>query len=184
MYTYAEKKKWNVTLYSQYMGQGGNPIDELGIIVAALTIHQHVAVLLRGFQWWTTREDGDWSKCQILFTYTGTMTFVPIRQINCHNLNKISDQVSRKRMSTKLSQKWKLNDVECQVAGEPNCVVIKTFPPQKRTCVMKNDVAAAPMRRIRVRASKTKGKKLLKVMLGMKQKSPKKSPQNKMKKRG
>ena len=46
---------------------------------------------------------------------------------------------------------------------------------------MKNDIAAAaaPMRRMRVRASKTKGKKLLKVMLGMKQKSPKKSPRTK-----
>ena len=137
MYTYVEKKKWNITAYLQYMGQEGNPIDELGIIIAALTIHKHVAVLLRGFQWWTTREDGDWSECQILFTYTGKMTFVPIRQINCHDLNKISDQVSSKRMSTRLSWKRKLNDVECQGVGEPSCVVIKTSPKKKNTCYEK-----------------------------------------------
>ena len=70
---FLEEKKWNITVYSQYTAKSGTLINELGLIITALTIHKHVGVLLQGFQWWTTRENGDWTKCEVLFAYRGKM---------------------------------------------------------------------------------------------------------------
>ena len=53
-------------------------------------------------------------------------------------------------------------------------------------CTKTKDVSQGgpPTRRPRARASKTKGKQLLRVVLATKRKSPKKSPENKRKKTG
>ena len=76
-----------------YIEKSGNPIDEVGLIISAITIKKHIAVLLRGFTWWTTREDQDWSKCEVLFTYMGKMQFVLIEKIDVSLLNETADKV-------------------------------------------------------------------------------------------
>ena len=93
-----DRKKWNLTLYSMYIEKSGNLIDEVGLIISAITIKKHIAVLLRGFTWWTTREDQDWSKCEVLFAYTGKMKFVLIEKIDMSLLNEKVAKGSKKRV--------------------------------------------------------------------------------------
>ena len=93
-----------------YIEKSGNPIDEVGLIISAITVKKHIAVLLRGFTWWMTREDQDWSKCEVLFVYTGKMKFVLIEKIDVLLLNEKADKLHlnmKRRVSTRGSRKSK-----------------------------------------------------------------------------
>ena len=78
-----------------------------------------------------------------------------------------------------------MNQIEPDGAGEPHGVVIKNS--KKKGCAQKKkDISPGgpPTRRPKARASRIKGKQLLKVILGTKRESPKKSPENKERKHG
>ena len=115
-----EKKKWTLTEYSKYIEKDGNPIDELGLILAAKTIQKHIAVMLNGFIWWSTREDGDWTKCEVLFAYCGKMKFMLIEQVPMHILNMAADSVGLdgRRLSTRRKGKREFDAISGQNVNE------------------------------------------------------------------
>ena len=49
----------------------GNLLDELGILVAAICTGKHIAIMLNTMEFWTSRNDSDWEKCDIYFAYIG-----------------------------------------------------------------------------------------------------------------
>ena len=107
---FLDTKKWSLEDYSNYMAQRGNPIDELGLILAAKTIKKHIGVMLNGFTWWSTRRDGDWRKCEVLLAYCGKMKFLLIEQVPMTLLNEAADcvQLNGTRISRRLLMKRKM----------------------------------------------------------------------------
>ena len=49
----------------------GHPLDEFAILAAAICTGKHVGIMLNTMEFWTSREDSDWEKCDIYFAYIG-----------------------------------------------------------------------------------------------------------------
>ena len=49
--------------------------------------------MLNALEFWMTRLDNDWNKCDILFAYARDNVFVPIEQIDIGILNKVAQAV-------------------------------------------------------------------------------------------
>ena len=47
----------------------GHPLDEFGILAAAICTGKHVGIMLNAMEFWTTRDDSDWENCDIYFAY-------------------------------------------------------------------------------------------------------------------
>ena len=181
-----EKKKWTLTEYSKYIEKDGNPIDELGLVLAAKTIQKHIAVMLNGFIWWSTREDGDWTKCEVLFAYCGKMKFMLIEQVPMHILNMVADSVGLdgRRLSTRRKGKRGFDTISGQNVNEhfhfakmPRIAMRNTNKSTK-----KKKESQKLKRSQKTRASKTKGKALLKrVLATKKRRSPNKNSNKKAK---
>ena len=179
-----EKKKWTLTEYSKYIEKDGNPIDELGLILAAKTIQKHIAVMLNGFIWWSTREDGDWTKCKVLFAYCGKMKFMLIEQVPMDILNMAADSVGLdgSRLSTRRKGKRGFDAISGQNVNEhfhfakmPHIAMRNTNKSTK-----KKKESQKLKRSQKTRASKTKGKALLKkVLASKKRRSPNKNSNKK-----
>ena len=156
-----------------YLEEIGRPIDELGLIIAAITIHKHIAVMLRGFKWWTTREDDNWEKCDVFFAYTGKMKFVHIQRISNDWLNKTADKVGLCNESSVLKKAIKRKQAS-------DCCKNLSPAKRRRGRPRKQNDEPKPIRKLKPRESKTKGKKLLKVVL-CSRRSPKKNKSPKKK---
>ena len=179
-----EKKKWTLTEYSKYIEKDGNPIDELGLILAAKTIQKHIAVMLNGFIWWSTREDGDWKKCEVLFTYCGKMKFMLIEQVPMDILNMAAGSVGldRNRLSTRRKGKRGFDGIFGQNVNEHFHFVKMPRIAMRNTnkSTKKKKESQKPKRSQKTRASKTKRKALLKkVLASKKRRSPNKNSHKK-----
>ena len=71
----------------------GHPLDELGILAAAICTGENVGIMLNVMEFWTTRDDNDWEKCDIYFAYISDEVFVPIERLNMSLLNRVAQQV-------------------------------------------------------------------------------------------
>ena len=71
----------------------GHPLDELGILAAAICTGKNVGIMLKVMEFWTTRDDNDWEKCDIYFAYIGDKVFVPIERLDMSLLNRVAQQV-------------------------------------------------------------------------------------------
>ena len=70
-----------------------HPLDELGILAAAICTGKHVVIMLNTMEFWTSRDDNDWGKCDIYFTYIGDEVFIPIERLDMSLLNRVVQQV-------------------------------------------------------------------------------------------
>ena len=178
-----EKKKWTLTEYSKYIEKDGNPIDELGLILAAKTIQKHIAVMLNWFIWWSTREDEDWTKCEVLFAYCGKMKFMLIEQVPTDILNMVADSVGLdgSRLSTRGKGKRGFDAISGQNVNEHFHFVKMPRIAMRNTnkSTKKKKESQKPKRSQKTRASKTKGKALLKKVLASKKRSPNKNSHKK-----
>ena len=59
----------------------GHPLDEFAILAAAICTGKHAGIMLNAMEFWTSREDIDWEKCDIYFAYIGDEVFIPNREI-------------------------------------------------------------------------------------------------------
>ena len=71
----------------------GHPLDELGILAAAICTVKHVGIMLNAMEFWTSRDDNDWEKCDIYFAYIGDEVFIPIERLDMSLLNRVAQQV-------------------------------------------------------------------------------------------
>ena len=72
----------------------GHPLDEFAILAAAICTGKHVGIMLNAMEFWTSREDSDWEKCDIYFAYIGDEVFIPIERLDMSLLNRVAQQVS------------------------------------------------------------------------------------------
>ena len=72
----------------------GHPLDEFGILAAAICTGKHVGIMLNAMEFWTSREDSDWEKCDIYFAYIGDEVFIPIERLDMSLLNRVAQRVS------------------------------------------------------------------------------------------
>ena len=71
----------------------GHPLDEFGILAAAICTGKHVGIMLNVMEFWTTRDDSDWENCDIYFAYIGDEVFVLIERLDMSLLNRVVQQV-------------------------------------------------------------------------------------------
>ena len=71
----------------------GHPLDEFGILAAAICTGKHVSIMLNVMEFWTSRDDSDWEKCDIYFAYIGDEVFIPIERLDMSLLNRVAQQV-------------------------------------------------------------------------------------------
>ena len=72
----------------------GHPLDEFAILAAAICTGKHVGIMLNTMEFWTSREDSDWEKCDIYFAYIGDEVFIPIERLDMSLLNRVAQRVS------------------------------------------------------------------------------------------
>ena len=72
----------------------GHPLDEFAILAAAICTGKHVGIMLNAMEFWTSREDSDWEKCDIYFAYIGDEVFIPIERLDMSLLNRVAQRVS------------------------------------------------------------------------------------------
>ena len=72
----------------------GHQLDELGILAAAICTRKHVSIMLNAIEFWTSRDDNDWEKCDIYFAYIGDEVFIPIERLDMSLLNRVVQQVT------------------------------------------------------------------------------------------
>ena len=71
----------------------GHPLDEFGILAAAICTGKHVGIMLSTMEFWTSRDDSDWENCDIYFAYIGDEVFIPIERLDMSLLNRVAQQV-------------------------------------------------------------------------------------------
>ena len=71
----------------------GHPLDEFGILAAAICTVKHVGIMLNVMEFWTSRDDSDWENCDIYFAYIGDKVFIPIERLYMSLLNRVAQQV-------------------------------------------------------------------------------------------
>ena len=72
----------------------GHPLDEFAILAAAICTRKHVGIMLNVMEFWTSREDSDWEKCDIYFAYIRDEVFIPIERFDMSLLNRVAQRVS------------------------------------------------------------------------------------------
>ena len=72
----------------------GHPLDEFAILAAAICTGKHVSIMLNAMEFWTSREDRHWEKCDIYFAYIRDEVFIPIERLDMSLLNSVAQQVS------------------------------------------------------------------------------------------
>ena len=71
----------------------GHPLDEFGILAAAICTGKHVGIMLNMMEFWTSRDDSDWENCDIYFAYIKDEVFIPIERLDMSLLNRVAQQV-------------------------------------------------------------------------------------------
>ena len=71
----------------------GHPLDEFGILAAAICTGKHVGIMLNAMEFWTSRDESDWENCDIYFAYIGDKVFIPIERLDMSLLNRVAQQV-------------------------------------------------------------------------------------------
>ena len=71
----------------------GHPLDEFGILAAAIWTGKHVGVMLNVMEFWTSRDESDLENCDIYFAYIRDKVFIPIERLDMSLLNRVVQQV-------------------------------------------------------------------------------------------
>ena len=107
-----------------------HPLDEFGILAAAICTGKHVGIMLNVMEFWTTRDDSDWENCDIYFAYIGDEVFIPIERLDMSLLNRVAQQVplddplcvkpkrGRKKKSVTSTEETMTGDKEKKMAQE------------------------------------------------------------------
>ena len=108
----------------------GHPLDEFGILAAAICTGKHVGIMLNAMEFWTTRDDSDWENCDIYFAYIRDEVFIPIERLDMSLLNRVVQQVplddplcvkpkrGRKKKSVMSTEETMTGDKEKKMAQE------------------------------------------------------------------
>ena len=91
---FLDEKGISLTKYVSSMECIGHPLDELGILAAAICTGKNVSIMLKAMEFWTTRDDNDWEKCDIYFAYIRDEVFVPIERLDMSLLKRVAQQVT------------------------------------------------------------------------------------------
>ena len=68
-------KKQDPDEYMWYLCKGELPVDEVGLFIFAKMYDIHIGVI-NGMQYWTTRKDINFKKCDIKLIYVGRLFFI------------------------------------------------------------------------------------------------------------
>ena len=71
----------------------GHPLDEFSILAAAICTGKHVGIMLNAMEFWTSRDDNDWEKCDVYFAYIRDEVFIPIERLDMSLLTTVAQQV-------------------------------------------------------------------------------------------
>ena len=157
----------------------GHPLDEFAILAAAICTGKHVCIMLNAMEFWTSREDSDWEKCDIYFAYIGDEVFIPIERLDMSLLNRVAQWVSlgdtscvrpkrgRKKKivtpteETMMGVKELKNGIGKQKAKEfkANIIEAESSEPKRRGRKRKNNDETSKQERKDVVKGKTKGRK-------------------------
>ena len=154
----------------------GHPLDEFAILAAAICTGKHVGIMLNAMEFWTSREDSDWEKCDIYFAYIGDEVFIPIERLDMSLLNRVAQRVSlgdtscvrpkrgRKKIVTPTEEtmtgvKELKNGIGKQKAKEfkANIIEAESSEPKRRGWKRKNNDETSKPERKDVVKGKTKG---------------------------
>ena len=155
----------------------GHPLDEFAILAAAICTGKHVGIMLNAMEFWTSREDSDWEKCDIYFAYIGDEVFIPIERLDMSLLNRVAQRVSlgdtscvrpkrgRKKKivtpteETTMGVKELKNGIGKQKAKEfkANIIEAESNEPKRRGRKRKNNDETSKPERKDVVKGKTKG---------------------------
>ena len=161
----------------------GHPLDEFAILAAAICTGKHVGIMLNAMEFWTSREDSDWEKCDIYFAYIGDEVFIPIERLDMSLLNRVAQQVSlgdtscvrpkrgrKKKIVTPTEEtmtgvKELKNGIGKQKAKEfkANIIEAESSEPKRRGRKRKNNDESSKQERKDVVKGKTKGRKEKKI---------------------
>ena len=161
----------------------GHPLDEFAILAAAICTGKHVGIMLNAMEFWTSREDSDWEKCDIYFAYIGDEVFIPIERLDMSLLNRVAQRVSlgdtscvrpkrgRKKKivtpteETMMGVKELKNGIGKQKAKEfkANIIEAESSEPKRRGRKRKNNDESSKQERKDVVKGKTKGWKEKKI---------------------
>ena len=83
----------SLTKYVSLMECAGYPLDEFGILTAAICTGKHIGIMLNAMEFWTSRDNNDWKNCDIYFAYIGDEVFIPIERLDMSFLNRVAQQV-------------------------------------------------------------------------------------------
>ena len=157
----------------------GHPLDEFAILAAAICTGKHVSIMLNAMEFWTSREDSDWEKCDIYFAYIGDEVFIPIERLDMSLLNRVAQRVSlgdtscvrpkrgrKKKIVTPTEEtttgvKELKNGIGKQKAKElkANIIEAESSEPKRRGWKRKNNDETSKQERKDVVKGKTKGLK-------------------------
>ena len=157
----------------------GHPLDEFAILAAAICTGKHVGIMLNAMEFWTSREDSDWEKCDIYFAYIGVEVFIPIERLDMSLLNRVAQRVSlgdtscvrpkrgrKKKIVTPTEEtttgvKELKNGIGKQKAKEfkANIIEAESSEPKRRGQKRKNNDETSKQERKDVVKGKTKGRK-------------------------
>ena len=157
----------------------GHPLDEFAILAAAICTGKHVGIMLNAMEFWTSREDSDWEKCDIYFAYIGDEVFIPIKRLDMSLLNRVAQRVSlgdtscvrpkrgrKKKIVTPTEEtmtgvKELKNGIGKQKAKEfkANIIEAESSEPKRRGRKRKNNDETSKQERKDVVKGKTKGRK-------------------------
>ena len=157
----------------------GHPLDEFAILAAAICTGKHVGIMLNAMEFWTSREDSDWEKCDIYFAYIGDEVFIPIERLDMSLLNRVAQRVSlgdtscvrpkrghKKKIVTPTEEtmtgvKELKNGIGKQKAKEfkANIIEAESSEPKRRGRKRKNNDETSKQERKDVVKGKTKGRK-------------------------
>ena len=161
----------------------GHPLDEFAILAAAICTGKHVGIMLNAMEFWTSREDSDWEKCDIYFAYIGDEVFIPIERLDMSLLNRVAQRVSlgdtscvrpkrgrKKKIVTPTEEtttgvKELKNGIGKQKAKEfkANIIEAESSEPKRRGRKRKNNDESSKQERKDVVKGKTKGRKEKKI---------------------
>ena len=82
-----------LTKYVSWIECAGYPLDEFGILTAAICTGKHVGIMMNAMEFWTSRDDNNWEECDIYFAFIGDGVFIPIERLDMSFLNKVAQGV-------------------------------------------------------------------------------------------
>ena len=157
----------------------GHPLDEFGILAAAICTGKHVGIMLNVMEFWTSRDNSDWENCDIYFAYIGDEVFIPIERLDMSLLNRVAQQVPldnplcvkpkrvRKKKSvmsteeTTTGDKERKNGTGKQTANELKAKIVESAlsQPKRRGRKLKNNDNTSKPKIEDVVKGKTRGQK-------------------------